>query len=117
MNSGEPFAALSAIPPGLKIPNFPLWFPFLFDAIFGFLYAGLTLLLKEPPRGIQEEGLIDLYEKGEVYKYSLSLDEIKKYIKSPMNQRLILFVTLSTILSGMLGTYFITFLESKGTFR
>jgi len=109
------FIVSGIIPIMLFGPDFPLWFPFLFDAIFGFLYAGLTLLLKEPPRGIQEEGLIDLYEKGEVYKYTLNLDEIKKYIKNPMNQRLILFVALSTILSGLLGTYFITFLiENHG---
>ncbi len=109
------FIVSGIIPISLFGSDFPLWFPYIFDAIFGFIFAGLTLLLKEPPRGIQEEGLMDLYSKGEKYEYTLTFKGTIKYIKNPINQRIILFVSFSTILSGMLGTYFITFLiENHG---
>jgi MFS family permease len=104
------FIVSGIIPVSIFGPDFPLWFPYVFDAVSGFLFAGLTLLIKEPPRGIQEEGLSELYAKGESYSYTLTFEGAKDFIRSPINQRLILFNVFSKILSGMLGTYFITFL-------
>ncbi len=102
---------VSGIIPGIIFgPDFPLWFPYAFDAVAGFIFAGLTLLIKEPPRGIQEEGLQDLYESGKKYEYTLTFDGAKGYITKRMNQKIISFLVFVRLLSGMLGAYFITFL-------
>ena len=102
---------VSGIIPGIIFgPNFPLWFPYVFDAVAGFIFAGLIIFLKEPPRGIQEEGLKELYKKGGAYEYTLTFDGAKDYIKKPMNQRLLLFEFFVRFRHAILGTYFITFL-------
>lgn len=102
---------VSGIIPGLIFgPNFPLWFPYVFDAVGGFIFAGLGLFLKEPQRGIQEEGLKELYKKGGAYEYTLTFDGAKDYIKKPMNQRLLMFEFFVRFRHAILGTYFITFL-------
>ncbi|MHA1726303.1 MAG: MFS transporter [Promethearchaeota archaeon] len=118
--SGTATIGLGYIISGI-IPNivygsqFPLWFPYLIDAVAGLAFSLLTLFLKEPPRGIQEEGLQELYESGRSYNYTLNFKGAKKLLKDPMNQRLILFDFFIRIRHALLGTYFITFLiENHG---
>ncbi len=98
------------IPSIIYGPQFPLWFPYIFDAVLGFIFAGLILLIKEPHRGIQEEGLRELYEKGGSYEYTLTFAGAKDFIKKPINRRILLFEFFLRIRHAILGTYFITFL-------
>ncbi|MHA1805453.1 MAG: MFS transporter [Promethearchaeota archaeon] len=105
----------SIIPTIIYGSQFPLWFPCFVDAIVGFIFSLLILLIKDPLRGIQEEGLQELYESGGSYNYTLTFMGARRLLKDPVNKRLILFDFFIGIRYALLGTYFITFLiENHG---
>ncbi len=99
------------IPPLIYGSDFPLEFPFWFDFFAGLFFCGLTFRLKEPKRGGTDEGLRELYEKGETYTYTLTFDGALDFFRNPLNRKMFVFQFLIFTVNTMLGTYFITFLE------
>ncbi|NVM02962.1 MAG: MFS transporter [Candidatus Helarchaeota archaeon] len=91
--------------------NFPLEFPFMFDFFAGLFYCGLTLTLKEPERGAQDEGLEELRQRGETYDYTLTLDGALDFFKRSINLKLFFFLFLLIIVNSTLGKLFILFLN------
>ncbi len=91
--------------------NFPLEFPYLFDFFAGLFYCGLTLTLKEPERGAQDEGLEELRKRGETYDYTLTLDGTLDFFRRPINLKLFSFYFLLIIVNSTLGKLFILFLN------
>ena len=97
------------IPTLLYGPDFPLEFPFVFDFFAGALFCALTLFMKEPARGAQEEGLKELQERGVSYKITATTNRWA-FFKKRVNLLLLSFQFLCYVISTVLGTYFITFL-------
>lgn len=110
---GLGFIVSGILPPLFYGSDFPLEFPFWFDFFAGLIFCGLTLLLKEPKRGVQEEGLEEFYQRGESYTFTLTLKGALDFFRNSLNLKILLFHFLFITTSNLLGTYFITFLVEQ----